>query len=324
MITVTLRYDMRVPDGGVPPETLYATALDQCEWADKLGLYEISLMEHHATDDGYLPSPIVLGSAVAARTQKILVSFAVILLPLYDPIRLAEDLAVLDLIAKGRVRLIFGAGYRPEEFALFGLELRQRPRLMEEGIVTLKQAWTGEPFTYRGQTVRVLPRPFQKGGPRITMGGASPASAQRAARIADNYIPVADALYDIYLAELAKLGKPKPHEPRRGNTDGVMFLQVSEDPDRDWPRLGPYLLHDMNEYGKWLRAQAVNAGFKEMSSIEELRASGRFLILTPEEAVAYARRTGQLNLRPLCGGMDPALSWQGLRLFEEKVLPKLG
>lgn len=322
MFPVALQFDMRAPDHGAPASELYKAALDQSEWGDKLGFAQVILMEHHASDDGYLPSPLVMGAAVAGRTKKITISMSVILAPFYDPIRLAEDIAVLDLVSQGRVRLIFGAGYRREEFHIFGRELKERPRLMEQAVVICKKAWTGEPFEYRGKMVRVLPRPFQKGGPGITMGGASPASAKRAARIADDYLPIADTLYQIYLEELKAIGKPQPARPR-GKSSGVMFIHVSEDPERDWPRVAPYVLHDMNEYGKW-SIDLPNAVFKEVKSLEELRASGLYKIFTPEECVAYAKTWGSLAFKPLCGGLPPALAWESLKLVEQKVLPQLG
>ena len=157
---LTLAFDMRAPDSGADPMSLYAAALEQCAWADKLGFTDVQLMEHHASTDGYLPSPIVLGSAVAGVTSRLAVRLCLVLLPLYDPLRIAEDLAVLDLISGGRLRLTVGLGYRQEEYDQFGVDMNNdRPSLMEEAVQTLKRAWTGEPFDYRGRRGRVLPRP---------------------------------------------------------------------------------------------------------------------------------------------------------------------
>jgi alkanesulfonate monooxygenase SsuD/methylene tetrahydromethanopterin reductase-like flavin-dependent oxidoreductase (luciferase family) len=317
---ISLQYDMRAPDNGIAPEALYEAALDQCAWGDKIGLSQILLSEHHASDDGYLPSPLVMGAAVAARTQRIDIGFYVLLLPFYDWVRMAEDIAVLDLISKGRVRLIFGAGYRPDEYEQFGLSMKQRPQLMEEGVEVLKKAWTGEPFEHRGRTIRVLPRPYQKPRPRIALGGASPASAKRAARIADNYVPIVQALYDVFLEEQKKLGKPAPIEPMY-QAESFKFIHVTDNVERDWQRVAPYVMHDMNQYGRWASHQ-TNA-FKQVTSLDELRASDIYKVMTPDECVAFAKRVGQLMLRPLCGGMDPALSWESLRLFEQKVLAQL-
>jgi alkanesulfonate monooxygenase SsuD/methylene tetrahydromethanopterin reductase-like flavin-dependent oxidoreductase (luciferase family) len=321
MITVSLQYDMRAPDHGIAPELLYAAAVDQSEWADKLGLTQILLSEHHATDDGYLPSPLVLGGAVAARTKQIEIGFYVLLLPFYDWVRLAEDLAVLDLISKGRVRPVFGAGYRPEEFEQFGVDMTQRLRLIEEGVEVLKKAWTGEPFDYRGRKARVLPRPYQKPHPRITLGGTSPASARRAARIADNYVPTSKALYDLFREEQKKLGKPAPLE-RPFPPESFVFIHVSENVEQDWQRIAPYVLHDMNEYGRWTRVMR-DTTFKENASLAELRASGPYRVFTPAECISFAKQIGHLALRPLCGGMDPELAWESLQLIEKKVLPQL-
>jgi len=112
-VDVTLSYDMRAPAFGTPAVDLYQAAVAQCAWADSQGFASVAVTEHHASDDGYLPSPIVLGSALAAATGRMLIRLSVVLLPLYDPLRAAEDLAVLDLIINGRLRLTVGAGYRP-------------------------------------------------------------------------------------------------------------------------------------------------------------------------------------------------------------------
>jgi hypothetical protein len=168
---LTLLYDMRVPDWGAPADALYQAAVAQCAWADTLGFNSVTLTEHHATTDGYLPSPMILGAAIAGSTQNLLIRLSLVLLPLYHPLRAAEDLAVLDLISGGRLRLTVGLGYRPEEYEQLGVVMRQRPSLMEEAVETLKSAWTGEPFEYRGRTVRVLPRPAQRPRPLIAMGG---------------------------------------------------------------------------------------------------------------------------------------------------------
>src|SRR5690606_1930923 len=162
---LSLRYDMRAPAFGPPAEVLYKAALEQCAWAEDHGFVMTTLSEHHGADDGYCPSPLVMAAAIAGRTRNLRVMIAALVLPLYDPIRLAEDLAVLDLASGGRVDLILGAGYRAEELAMFGHTLDDRIPLLEEGIAVLQQAWTGEEFEYRGRRVRVTPRPARPDGP---------------------------------------------------------------------------------------------------------------------------------------------------------------
>jgi alkanesulfonate monooxygenase SsuD/methylene tetrahydromethanopterin reductase-like flavin-dependent oxidoreductase (luciferase family) len=321
-ISVSLTYDMRAPDFGVPPVDLYQAAVEQCAWADRLGFDAVALLEHHASVDGYLPSPIVLGSAVAAVTERMLIRMSVVLLPLYHPIRLAEDLAVLDLISQGRLRLTVGAGYRPEEYEQFDLNIKRRPSLMEDGVEVLKQAWTGEPFEWRGHTVRVLPRPVQEPRPAIALGGSSPAAAKRAARIADDFQPVGPRLYDVYLEELAALGKPapEPRPARRGG--GGMFFHIAEDPDRAWSQIAPHAMHETNDYAAWAVGMR-GSPYKSFDTADELRESGMYEIVTPDAAVELIRERGGASFKPLMGGLDPDIGWECLHLFESDVLPRL-
>lgn len=318
--TVGLTYDMRAPAFGTPAPELYRAAVEQCRWADSRGFDGVTLSEHHASDDGYLPSPIVLGAAIGGATQRMLIRLQVVLLPLYDPLRLAEDLAVLDLSCGGRLRLTVGAGYRPEEYAMFGLDIRRRPSLMERGIDVLTQAWTGEEFEYEGRLVRVLPRPAQQPRPQIALGGASPATARRAARIADDYQPLAARLYEIYLDTLDELGKP--HPPPRRIEAGPQFVHVSRDPERAWAQIAPHALHESNSYSQW--AAGVRGGvYSAADDAQQLRASGRYLVLDPDEAVELATTRGTLTIKPLMGGLDPDIGWESIQLVADEVLPRL-
>ena len=171
---------MRAPGFGAPARELYAAALDQVAWADEQGFSIIGLGEHHASPDGYNPSPIPLACAMAARTRRLRVRLSVLLAPLYDPIKLAEDLAVAQLASDGRLLVGLGAGYRPAEFEMFGKRLEDRWAFMEEICSFLRRAWTGEPFEWQGRRVHVTPRPEPP--PPILLGGSSAASARRAAR----------------------------------------------------------------------------------------------------------------------------------------------
>ena len=130
MISLSLAYDMRAPEFGAPPEELYRAALDQCAWADSLGFESVTFMEHHATIDGYLPSPIVMAAAAAARTERMLIRLSVVLLPLYHPLRAAEDLAVLDLIARGRLRITVPASDVDLDRLTDGLAVCVKPEAM--------------------------------------------------------------------------------------------------------------------------------------------------------------------------------------------------
>jgi alkanesulfonate monooxygenase SsuD/methylene tetrahydromethanopterin reductase-like flavin-dependent oxidoreductase (luciferase family) len=322
MVKLSLSYDMRVPDFCPSGQALYAAALDQCEWADRLGFAEVGLSEHHASPDGYLPSPLVMAAAIGARTRRMRIVISLILLPFYHPHRLAEDAAVCDLICGGRLDLMFGAGYREDEFDMYGIDIHQRGRMMSDGIEFLQKAWTGEPFEFQGRTVHVLPRPAQRPRPRIVLGGASPASARRAARMADAYAPIAPRLHEIYLEELAKLGKPAPESDDATIADNTAVVAVSDDPERTWNSIERNLLHDASIYGDWTYGRRGSM-FAQVHSTEELKAAGQYLVLTPKECLDRGKKVGLLRFRPLVGGVDPDIAWESLRLFEAKVLPHL-
>jgi alkanesulfonate monooxygenase SsuD/methylene tetrahydromethanopterin reductase-like flavin-dependent oxidoreductase (luciferase family) len=321
---LTLRYDLRCPPfSKVSHAELYATALEQCAWADRLGFAAVILSEHHGSPDGYLPSPLVFAAAVAARTRQLRIHLAALIAPLHDPLRLAEDLAVLDLVSGGRVVPVLSGGYVESEFRAFGRRLADRARVMEGIVPFLERAWSGEPFEHEGRTVRVTPRPVQRPRPPIFMGAASAPAARRAARHADWLIPQLPEFWEIFRQERVRLGKPDPGAltPTTGN-----FVYVAEDPDAAWARIAPYAMHEMNAYGRWMQEAGTAGPYRPIEDPAELRATGAYPVLTPEQLIDRVRSLGPgcaILLHPLMGGMDPALSWASLELFEKKVLPAI-
>ena len=320
-----LRFDMRAPATG-PAEIgdLYEAAVEMSAWGEQHGALTVVLSEHHASPDGYLPSPLLLAAAIAARTGTLPITVAALLVPLHDPVRLAEDMAVLDVISRGRVAYVVGLGYRPEEYAMFGQSLAERGRRMDECLTVLQQAWTGDEFVYDGRTVRVTPRPGTPGGPLLLYGGGSTAAARRAARFGLGFFAQAwvAGLEAAYRDECARLGKPAGMcmLPARGSATTIF---VAEDVDRAWELIGPFMLHDACMYASWLH-DAPAASKSTALTIEALRTEGgAYRVLTPEQAVEYARTYGALALHPLCGGCPPDLAWETLHLVADEVLPTL-
>lgn len=316
-----MRYDLRAPAFGPPAEDLYRAFLDQVAWADELGFDRVVLSEHHGSEDGYLPSPLIAAAAVAGRTRRIRIQISALLLPLYDPIRLAEDVAVLDLLSNGRIELVIGAGYRAEEFAMYGRTLAERPRLIEDGIGVLRAAWTGEPFEHRGTTVTVTPRPHQQPHPPIIMGGSSAAAARRAARMGLPFLPAMPDVFDAYQAECERLGVTPGPRPSRG---GPLFLHLSEDPDAAWDRIAPHALHEMNSYGRWLAGGSGGGPYSEVTDPDVLKNGPMYQVMTPEDCIALCARIepdAALAFHPLMGGLPPDLAWESLELFADRVLP---
>src|SRR5918996_1733251 len=177
MAMLGLRYDLRAPTwGSATHAELYAACLEQVAWGDAHGLDFVVLSEHHGADDGYVPAPVTMAAAVAGRTKRIGINIAAILVPLHDPVRLAEELAVLDLASGGRVSFVTGVGYRYEEFEMAGVDRKQRGKLLEEYVDVMRKAWTGEPFEWRGRAGRGGPERSINPDPQFLSGGAKPAT----------------------------------------------------------------------------------------------------------------------------------------------------
>ncbi len=321
-----LRFDLRkAPFSPADHRALYATALEMAEYADARGFDAISLSEHHAVDDGFLPSPLVLAAALAGRTKRLRITISALLATLYDPVKLAEDLAVLDLASAGRVSTTLGMGYRPEEYASFGKDYAARGKLLDECIEVLLKAWSGEPFQWQGRTLHVTPRSFTKPHPPICAGGQSLAGARRAAHFGLPYQPASNdrEMIALYTAECARRGqKPLVLPPGSGET-----IWVARDPEKAWRELGPYLLYEATTYASWQPAnQQSSTVHSRAKTIEELRAEGKYRVLTPDECVKRATEQGAFAvflLYPLCGGTPPELGWESVRLYAEEVLPRL-
>jgi alkanesulfonate monooxygenase SsuD/methylene tetrahydromethanopterin reductase-like flavin-dependent oxidoreductase (luciferase family) len=324
MVDLGLVYDLRVPFAHGPTRARqYRTMLEQCAWAEARGFSRVAVREHHGSPDGYLPAPLVAAGGIAAVTSRMTLLLQALVVTLHDPVELAEGLAVLDLMSEGRLVVVVAAGYSDDEFAMFGVDPKARPRLVARAVNVFRQAWMGETFDFEGRTVTVLPRPYRQSGPPLMLGGASEAAARRAVRIADGFLPVRNRHYGAYQAAVMEAGGSAPPPLPK---PGPPFLYVTEDPDRAWAQIAPYCLHESNAYGELARRSGVNTGFELFESADALRASGGYPVLTPDEVVALCDDlgdTGQLTIPPLVGGMPPELSWESLELLESKVLPRL-
>jgi alkanesulfonate monooxygenase SsuD/methylene tetrahydromethanopterin reductase-like flavin-dependent oxidoreductase (luciferase family) len=323
-IRLALRYDMRAPAFGAPAADLYPAAVEQCAIADAAGFDTVYLAEHHGAEDGYCPSPIVLASAMMASTERMTVHFSAIVAVLHNPLRLAEDLAVLDVLSGGRVEMTLGIGYRPHEYDMFGVRKSQRVNILERTIGVLEQAWSGAPFEYEGMTVQILPTPVQKPRPPIYIGGSTEAAALRAARHGDDFMPATPALYDVYVAERERLGAPVTGRPR---PRGPLFLFVTPDPERSWELLGPHVLYTTNSNAEWAKERGDGATpYPAVPDVSGLRGNPQFAVVTPAdcvELIAAIGRDAEITIHPLMGGLAPDLGTASLELFIADVLPEL-
>jgi alkanesulfonate monooxygenase SsuD/methylene tetrahydromethanopterin reductase-like flavin-dependent oxidoreductase (luciferase family) len=324
-IQTTVSFDMRSPDFGAPTRDLYAAALDMAAFADEIGVNRINLMEHHASDDGYLPQPFVLGAGIAARTKRCRINLGAVVLPLHDPVMIAEQIAVLDLMSNGRLSVIFGAGYVPSEFALFQVSLRDRGKLLDQGIDIILRALHGERFEVGGRPIFVRPLPVQRPEDIIFVGGGVEASAKRAARLGLGFAPMRRDLLAVYERECRALGREPG--PRAGPSPRLpMSIHLSEDPERSWAILEEHALHVVTAYAKWAEEEThSNSPFKGLLNREALRKSGMFAVWTPDQLLAstgLVEENGTFGFQPLLGGLAPEEGWKSLELLK-KTMPRL-
>jgi alkanesulfonate monooxygenase SsuD/methylene tetrahydromethanopterin reductase-like flavin-dependent oxidoreductase (luciferase family) len=315
-----MRFDLRNPAiAETSMADRYAATLEIAEWADRLGCVSLVLSEHHGSADGYLPSPLTMAAAIVARTQTTRVSVAALIAPFYDPLRLAEDLLVLDHLSRGRIDLIIGGGYVPAEFETLGVPMKERVHRVTEVIETIQGAFTGAPFEFQGRTVHLTPEPFGP-GPSITLGGSSEGAARRAARLGVGFLPSLPEVWEFYRDEVLARGGADPGPSPIGAN---RIVALAEDPDRGWAQMAPYFQHEMNAYGEWQIASGVASPYFTVNDLDELRETGLYAVLTPEEYVAELKAAPFpfALLHPLCGGMPIDLAWSSLRLLEHEVIP---
>lgn len=321
----TMRLDMRAPAFGAPRADLYRAALEMAEWGEKNGCAGVQVCEHHRSADGYLPAPLILASAIAARTKTLPIQVAALIVPLHDPVELAEQMAVLDLVSGGRVAYVLAIGYVPAEYAMFGREMKGRGKRLEESVRVMQRLWKGEEFDYEGRRVKVTPLPHTPGGPFLMIGGGVAAVAKRAARLGLGALamgndPNFEAIYrDACRAEGREPGiciNPKPGIP--------LSVFVSRDPEAAWKKWGPHLLHDAQAYAEWMGDDIESATKSTAPTVEALRAeNGNYQIVTPDQAVELIRKNGTLMLQPLCGGMPIEYAWESLETLARDVLPRV-
>lgn len=246
-----LWYDFRNPEPWtIPFERLYAQAIDQIVEAERLGFDSVWITEHHFCDDGYTPSPLVMAAAIGARTRRMRLGTNLMILPLHNPVRIAEDSATLSLLTGGRFDLGVGIGYRELEFREFGRELKQRPSLIEEGIAIIRKAWAGERINFEGKRfkvgdLRITPVPEHP--PRIFLGGMAEPAIDRAARIADGFLSTGGIGQDVYVQCLKRHGKA----PEDGVIIAGHWAIISDDPEREATIVGPHALYQGNQYIEW-------------------------------------------------------------------------
>jgi alkanesulfonate monooxygenase SsuD/methylene tetrahydromethanopterin reductase-like flavin-dependent oxidoreductase (luciferase family) len=232
---VGLYFDARnPPEWATESSRLYAFTLEMCEEAEHLGCHSIWLSEHHRFDDGYLPQPLTLAAAVAARTRRARIGTAIVIAPLHHPAELAEQAAIVDIISGGRLELGLGAGYRRPEFDLYGADFASRYTETDGRTRELRRLWDEQIIT---------PGPVQRRLP-IWMGYQGPKGARRAGLLGEGLLSVDPGLVEPYRKGLVDGG----YDPAQARMAGGIQAWISDDPDADWPIVARHLAHQVDSY----------------------------------------------------------------------------
>ena len=317
----------------LPHAEYYEECIEEVRHAEALGYDAVWVSEHHFVDDGYIPSVLPMLAVLARETTRMTLGSAVVLLPLHHPLRLAEDAAFVDLVSGGRFILGVGQGYVFREFQALGVDRRQRPSRMDEGIAIIKQAWETGRVTFHGKRwnfddVIVGPRPAQQPRPPIYLGARSEAGYARVAREADGYLdpggpqPAIKERYAAVTAARAREGK---------TMDGFPYVLafscfLDEDSDRAWEIAGPTIAYQWNKYAEW----GTDPDGQAAIPVDPTRLVREdFLVGTPEEALEQLKRIYDESPFTHCcvfgrlPGLTHTQALRSLELFAQRVAAPL-
>lgn len=324
------------PGGGRTFEREYADILELVALVERSGLDSAWVSEHHFAGDGYLPSLLPMLGALAAVTERIELGTGVVLAPFHDPIRLAEDFAVVDQISGGRVICGLGIGWRQEEFRAFGIEVASRARRLSEIVDILRLAWTEDRFDYSGRHysysgVAVTPKPRRV--PPILVGGFVDDAIRRAGRIGDGYI--SSRVETARVAEAFHMAAESRRAAGHWGPPQVAVLQnafVTEDPEADWHMVRDGIGHQLGVYAGWRSGTDVPGKALEAQPPDEDTIRSSTAYGAPDDVVAYLEPlarvlseypTSHLILRLHYPGMDAKPAARAIELLGREVAPRL-
>jgi probable F420-dependent oxidoreductase len=336
MIQLALYSSIANPPHGEHLERCVDETVAEAQWAESCGFEAMFFGEHHQDQDGFLPSPFIVCTAIAAHTTRLKVGTSVILLPLYHPMHVAEDVATLDIVSHGRTILGVGLGYQAADFNMFGVPQAERVGRFEESVDIIRRCWTGERFSFSGKyyqfdEVQMRPRPLQRPAPPLWVGGWAPAAVRRAGRLGDAWVggpsmALAEMqhLTQIYRDAAAAAGR----EPCVILMRDAWVAPSREEAERVY---GPEV---MTAYQYYWRNQAL--AFKNIESeaaftLDHL-AQDRLILGNPDECVQQLHRWSEalgthyvmMRLRHAHSGGPPHREiMKAIELFGSQVVPQL-
>lgn len=318
-----------------PPEwrrgwsQLYAETLDLVVETERLGFAGAWVPEHHIAEDGYMPAPNLILAAIAARTRTIRMGSAIALAPLYDPLRFAEECAVLDHLAGGRLEMALAIGYRRREYEAFGQDFSKRGRRFDEFLQIARALWAGETVNFSGEHYSVKNASIMPAPPRghipLYIGGFAEKALERVAKYADGYFGN-EEVCDLYIQKVREQGKEPANAGIR--IQGLFFV-VAEDPTAAMEELAPYYHYVNNSYGAWLnedKAIGLDNPMLKPMSLDAFKASRILHIATPAKAIDYfTRMRERMPVEHFMMARPPGLPAERFchyaELFAREVLP---
>ncbi len=246
----------RLKVGFIPIEGghYYQDALDEVVRGEGLGFDSVWMEEHHSVVNHYWPSPLPVLAGFATRTSRVTLGTDILVAPFYHPVRLAEDIALLDVMSGGRVVLGAAIGYKPDEFALYGAQLEKRGARFEEQLAIVKGMWTQDMFSFKGEHYRVEgklePKPIAKPHPPIWIGGWGDITLRRAATLADNWIPGPTA-------ELGRLLEGKEQFLANRRAAGLTA------PITEWPLTRDVIIADTDAEARQLALRHIMVSYRK-------------------------------------------------------------
>jgi alkanesulfonate monooxygenase SsuD/methylene tetrahydromethanopterin reductase-like flavin-dependent oxidoreductase (luciferase family) len=315
----------------------YADTLALARLAEQLGFDAIWASEHHFAEDAYLPSVLVLLAGIAAVTERVRLGTAVALAPFHNPLRFAEDAAVLDQLSRGRLMIGLGAAWRTAEFAAFGLPVSERVSRTVELARVCRLAWDNACFSFSGKhwkftNVSVTPRPYGK--LPLLLGGSVPAAAARAGRLAQGFL--ATGTPGIGVAGLQSQVAVFDEAARSAGKDPdqmTIGFHVNAWVSKDGSLADDALQAMWNQVGRYQLWHAQDAGSSavELPPLDEAEIRRRALFGTPGQVVAAAQpwlgAFGQRDLHVIFRlhypGMPASVAADAMRLFAAEVIPQL-
>jgi len=320
---------------GDDPARRFAETLEQARLIRRLAFDSIWGGEHHATPGFHYFPLLPMLQRLAAEVPGLSIGTNLVLLPLHNPVEVAEVGAFLDVITGGRFMLGVGLGYRPEEFAIFGVPIAERVSRLAEGVEIIRRLWTEDKVTHHGRHFRlddvtIRPRPLQQPRPPIYVGSQVPAGIARAARIADGWLVVPLLRVDEFAAQAKAFAAARAAAGLPGPAQICRLLEVACAPDEDTAirRVAPYLLEKYAAYFSWgLESVTMDPSAPPAEQLRGL-AANRFAIGSPTqvtEALVAQHRAGvtHATMRVSWPGMPQKDVLAGIELLGREVLPEV-